>query len=711
MAGNKVAWGIEVGSYAVKAIRLERDGEEVRIGDFAYIPHKKPLSTPDLDVDEMIRLTLGQLVSQKSFEGESVAMSIEGRSSFARFAKLPPVEAKKIPDIVKFEAVQQSPFPLDEVEWDSKTFISDDSPETEVGIFLVRRDEIERRLSLWAEHGLFPEIVTLGPVALFNAVKYDLAGDPAGGPVVTLDIGTNASDLVVADGDNCWIRTFPTGGNDFTEAIAEAFKLSYSKAEKLKKDSATSKYAKQIMQAMRPVFGDLLQDVQRSLSHYENQHRGVELNTVLGVGSTFKIPGLRKFLGQQLQVGVGRLDEFQRIRVEGRMAADFASHTVNMSTAYGLALQGVGLAEIEINLNPAHAVREQMWTKKNKWFVAAAGLAVAASALMFVRPIQDTAAYASQEVEAKRQLDSVLNRGKQHKNAMSQLAGSNQLGFTATNLERLLDDREVWPHLVHDAVASTASAGPEPELLGSDIEKIKETPAGDRMLAMLEDLSGAYSINGKDQYIDVEMKIAFSHKDNRGFLNDTVAKWLRENAVREGVPYEIQIDSISTNPGDLQKVAVTEDGEEKKSQTQGSSRDSGRRDRNRGGNSTGFGTMGGAPGGPGGGGGGGMPGRRSNQGEVVNPDQGIGGFGTSDGSGGFNTPADTGFGGNDDKDRRGGRFSRGNTSKDGSGLNLDQDAPIPGEPSLYSAGDTYHIGRVTFTVKLIDPSAAAKSGA
>ncbi len=122
MAGSKTAWGIEVGSYAVKAIRLERIGEEVRIDDFAYVKHAKPLSTPDLDVDEMIRLTLGQLVSQKSFEGQSVVMSVEGRSSFARFAKLPPVEAKKIPDIVKFEAVQQIPFPIEEVEWDSKTF-------------------------------------------------------------------------------------------------------------------------------------------------------------------------------------------------------------------------------------------------------------------------------------------------------------------------------------------------------------------------------------------------------------------------------------------------------------------------------------------------------------------------------------------------------------------------------------------------------------
>src|SRR5690606_28282086 len=116
----------------------------------------------------------------------------------------------------------------------------------------------------------------------------------------------------------------------------EAFKLSYSKAEKLKQEASTSKYAKQIMQAMRPVFTDLLQDVQRSIGYYQSVHRDAELTAMVGLGSTFKIPGLRKFLGQQLQMEVVRLDEYRKIRVEGREAASFSENAVNFATAYGL---------------------------------------------------------------------------------------------------------------------------------------------------------------------------------------------------------------------------------------------------------------------------------------------------------------------------------------------------------------------------------------
>ncbi|MCL4212238.1 MAG: pilus assembly protein PilM, partial [Phycisphaerales bacterium] len=115
MASANAAWGIEIGAYAIKAVRLEREGDEVRVSDFAVIPHKKVLSTPDMDQNEAVRLGLGQFVSQKAIEGETLVMSIPGHSAFARFAKLPPVEPKKVPDIVKFEAVQQIPFPLEDV--------------------------------------------------------------------------------------------------------------------------------------------------------------------------------------------------------------------------------------------------------------------------------------------------------------------------------------------------------------------------------------------------------------------------------------------------------------------------------------------------------------------------------------------------------------------------------------------------------------------
>ncbi|MDP7086200.1 MAG: type IV pilus assembly protein PilM, partial [Phycisphaerales bacterium] len=385
MATAHAAWGIEIGDYAIKAIRLERNGDEVEVSDFAVIPHRKVLTTPDVDVSDVNRLSLGQLISQKSLEDELVVMSVAGHSSFVRFAKLPPVEPKKIPDIVRFEAVQQIPFPIEEVEWDYQTFSNEDSPEVEVALFAITRDKVNELLGLYGEVGLSPEILTLSPVALFNAMSFDHNLAASQGATVYIDIGTTATDVVIADHGHCWIRTFPIGGNHFTLAIAEAFKISHSKAESLKKEVSTSKYAKQMMAAMRPVFTDLLQDLQRSLGYFTNTRPDVQITKMVGTGSTFRIPGLRKFIGQQLEQNVLRLDEFRRIRVEGKGAAAFAEHVVNLATAYGLALQGVGLAVLDANLVPSQVRREQVWHKKTKWFAAAAVLAAIAGGVTFLR--------------------------------------------------------------------------------------------------------------------------------------------------------------------------------------------------------------------------------------------------------------------------------------------------------------------------------------
>jgi len=536
MASSKAAWGIEVGAGAVKAIRLERVGQEVQVTDFSYVEHKKVLTTPDLDQNEVIRLSLGQLISQKNLENERLVMSVPGHSALARFAKLPPVEPKKIPDIVKFEAVQQIPFPIDQVEWDYQTFSAPDSPEVEVGIFAITKEKIADRLSLYSELGLQPEIVTLSSLAVYNAALFDLGGDSKR-PLVILDIGTSASDLIVAHEGRCWIRTFPLGGHHFTEALEQSFSLSYSKAERLKHESATSQYAKQMMQAMRPVFGDLLQEVQRSLGHFQTLNRQAEVTGILGVGSTFKIPGLRKFLGQQLQLDVARLDEFKKIRVEGREAADFAARCVNFATAYGLALQGVGLSAISVNLSPIRNIREKLWTTKTRWFGAAAALAMVAGVAMTVRPMLERVQIPGEMAQVTR----VSNTGKGFVDEYRRVESESDIGFVAENMRRLLEDREVWPHLLKDSFDSLRASKPTAaELEATDIADILKLSADQRRLIVLEDLSGKYDFSDGKRFITVTMEVAFPERPQpRGFLNSTVGEWLRANADRPDVPYRI----------------------------------------------------------------------------------------------------------------------------------------------------------------------------
>src|SRR3954467_13171777 len=144
-------WGIDIGQCALKAVRLEMIDGQPTATAFDYVEHPKILSQPDADPDQLIREALEKFLSRNQVKTDDVAIGIAGQSGLARFVKLPPVEEKKIGDIVKFEAKQQIPFPLEEVVWDfqklSSGVVTDGfALETEIGLFAMKRDMVNRYL-------------------------------------------------------------------------------------------------------------------------------------------------------------------------------------------------------------------------------------------------------------------------------------------------------------------------------------------------------------------------------------------------------------------------------------------------------------------------------------------------------------------------------------------------------------------------------------
>ena len=101
------------------------------------------------------------------------AIGVSGQASFARFIKLPPVDPSKIPDIVKFEAIQQIPFPLEDVEWSYQLFQSPESPEVEVGIFAMKRDLVNQAIQSFTDVGLQVTTVQMNPLAVYNGLAFD----------------------------------------------------------------------------------------------------------------------------------------------------------------------------------------------------------------------------------------------------------------------------------------------------------------------------------------------------------------------------------------------------------------------------------------------------------------------------------------------------------------------------------------------------------
>src|SRR3954447_2634675 len=173
MAGAQSAWGVDVGVSSLKALKLKRDGARVTVEAFEVIEHDKFLSEPDVDRDALIRSTLQKFMAKYNVKRDIVFIGVPGSTTFARFVKLPPVETKKIPEIVRFEAIQQIPFPLDQVNWDYHTFQHPDSPDVEVGIFAMKKELVAHVMSNFRAVNMNVQGVQMTPLAVYNAAFYD----------------------------------------------------------------------------------------------------------------------------------------------------------------------------------------------------------------------------------------------------------------------------------------------------------------------------------------------------------------------------------------------------------------------------------------------------------------------------------------------------------------------------------------------------------
>ncbi|HEY1685866.1 MAG TPA: type IV pilus assembly protein PilM [Tepidisphaeraceae bacterium] len=489
MAIARFAWGIDVGNRALKAVKLVRDGDRLRVDDFEVIEYEQVLSNSGDNRESLIQTAVASFVQKHDIRGVA-SVGVSGQSSFARFIKLPPVEKKKIPEIVRFEAIQQIPFPLDDVEWSYQLFQNADSPDVEVGIFAMRRELINQQMKFFTDADLNVQVVQMNPLAVYNGMYYDSQIE---GTTMIVDMGAENTDLVIAEGEGVWLRSIPIGGNNFTESLVKAFKLNFAKAEEMKRNASTSKYARQIFQAMRPVFADLVAEIQRSIGFYASTHKESRITRIIATGGSFRLPGLQKYLQQNLQLDVQLLESLSAgAPTDGKAAAIFNENILSLAAAYGLAIQAMGQGKITSSLLPQHIRRAKVWKEKTKWFGIAAALFAIGTGLAYGRAYWEQMKGNSQTaLDAQNQINQIKNQAQGFDTQWDQISSSGtaerqEIG----NYQSLLSYRHLWTNIlveIHNCLPT-----PQADVASGIKDRIVKIPRGQRNQIVIDSISTYY---------------------------------------------------------------------------------------------------------------------------------------------------------------------------------------------------------------------------
>lgn len=502
-------WAIDIGSNALKALRMHQGASGgLEVLDFAYLEHSKNLSSGEVraeDKQQIVSDTLHKFLAEKDLAQDDVAISIAGQNSFARFIKLPPVEPKKIPEIVQFEAVQQIPFDINEVEWDWQLMEAEGSPDKEVGLFAIKNELIAEVMDHFTKENLRVSCVQIAPMALYNYAFNDLkdVSESNRKATVILDMGAENTTLVICTKDTVWQRSIRIGGNTFTQAIADAFHKSFETAEKLKRTAPMSKYMRQIYTAMKPVYTDLGGEVQRSLGFYSSSPQGRDktMTRIIAVGGGMKLQGLAKYLTQTLGMQVIKPDSFERLTLAPNLSnASFHENVSDFGIVYGLGAQLLGEARIRTNLLPRKIARAMAWSQKARMFTIAAGILLVVMLLGVGRAFRDRSVY-QRNAPVRSQIQGILAEVGQVKGLVAEQEARRQPLEDKINKEKdRFKYRQVTPQFIETLVKCLPNKDNTPsqkDLMEAfekgDVQAVMSVPRTERKQLFITRLSLEYA--------------------------------------------------------------------------------------------------------------------------------------------------------------------------------------------------------------------------
>ena len=337
-----------------------------------------------------VQLAIKELAKSLKLSKQKAAYSLSGQSVFVRFVKLPPLESEDVGELVRFEAQQNVPFPIDEVVWDWEA-LKGGGIETEVVLVAIKADSLNDLNEVVAETGLGTRLVDCAPTSLYNALRYNYPDLTES--TLLLDVGAKTSNLVFAEGEKFFARSVSVGGASITSAIAKDYNLSFAEAENTKLTSGLvtlgGGHAGQLDEAtaalgtvVRNALTRLTSEIQRTVQLYRSQQSGGAPTRILLAGGCANLPYLKEFLEEKLNIPVEIFNPLQSISVGKAVDVEALGAEAHlMGEIVGLGVRAAEKAQVNIDLVPDVVQSERDINRRKPTLIAASVIFLAGLAL------------------------------------------------------------------------------------------------------------------------------------------------------------------------------------------------------------------------------------------------------------------------------------------------------------------------------------------
>jgi type IV pilus assembly protein PilM len=365
--------GMDVDRGAIKAVQLQKSGAGYVLQHVGY-RRLAPGAIMEGEVadHDLLASEIKEFWGSHSFRGKSVVVGVANQKVVVRLLDFPRMSEEDLRGAIAFEAQDHIPMPLDEAILDFVVLGPQEEGSDLDRILLVaaQRDMISRYSSAVRAGGLQPVGIDVKALSLVRSTMPNTLFDDEGA-ILLLDIGSELTNLVVAQGEAPTLTRFILGGSEFfAQAVADAANLPIEEAEKQLlnpkvrigygvegEEAPQQDAAPEQEQAAEPEFDPALiydvrrgledaaqhlaEDVQRSIEYHYSQPGAREVSQVYISGEGALVNGLDGYLGELLGISTNRGTPLQKLSANKSNVGDEQLRVMEpvLAIAIGLALE------------------------------------------------------------------------------------------------------------------------------------------------------------------------------------------------------------------------------------------------------------------------------------------------------------------------------------------------------------------------------------
>ena len=370
--------------------------------------------------------------------------------SFTKFLNTPAVEGSKVGQIIEYEAQQNVPFPLDEVEWGYQIMGTTEDGDLDVMLMALKLDVIDSLSTVCNDLGLKLSIVDGAPAALRNAFMHNY-GELEGGSML-VDIGAKTTNVIFVDGGNFFVRPITFGANSITQEFARESGLDWQQAEEYKQQygyvqltntaEPADPYQAIVVHTARQVMTRLHQQIDQTKQYYITKCKGQPPVRIFLAGMGSSMTYTAEFFMEKFSLPVEFFNPFRNIELGPEVDRnDLVGVAHAMGELAGLGLRTTSIGLTDFNLLPRREKISRQIEKRSPYVVA---MLFCLGLIFFVYGAQHKSVTGKQE-QVTKVLDAKL---KVHSSVATDMVDAKKkLDSSIQNtakMERLLRTRFIW---------------------------------------------------------------------------------------------------------------------------------------------------------------------------------------------------------------------------------------------------------------------------